>query len=543
MDDSIELCRKILRDNGLTHDDIDRVVLIGGPSKMPLIRERVAQQLGIAVDLKTDPMTAVARGAAIFAESRDWSEARGHRKSTRKTSSSKGEIELRLQFTARVSEDRARMRLQAELQGGDYRFRVLGPKGFDSGFEVFGGQADISLPLGNLGDSIFIVEVVGPDGRSACPSQSVTITRTSASASAIPATQTVAVEAVTGPIAERRNILVPLVKKGTSLPADGVEPFKLRETLDSSDGSYFEARLFNQSEGVDDPSLALPIGVFKIRGADFLEPGVKVPAGSAVLVHWRMDDNGLITCSIELPDAGIHIEDKNCYVPTQGGRNFEGDDGLTLAHEQVSAAAVAVAQAADALGERNQTEVSALKRRLVRLEELLNNSAEAESRRAAYEEALHIHQELARMRNRPENRKAVLLAELNQFQDYVEGLESALSYEVVTRIAQLADNVREAIAREDWSKAGQIFEQMRSSLFRALREQPGFVIAQFEDLASERFAALDKTLHDQLVARGEQAVASGDLDEVRSVVHYIINNRMVTSAPSTKIAVLAGLVR
>ena len=40
---------------------------------MPWIRTRVPQELGIPADVQTDPMTAVAIGAAIFAESREWS--------------------------------------------------------------------------------------------------------------------------------------------------------------------------------------------------------------------------------------------------------------------------------------------------------------------------------------------------------------------------------------------------------------------------------------------------------------------------------------
>lgn len=543
VDESVELCRKVLRDNGLTHEDIDRVVLIGGPSKMPLIRERVAQQLGIAVDLKTDPMTAVARGAAIFAESRDWSEMRGQRKSTRDTASVKGDIELRIQYTARVSGDHARLRLQAELPGDDYRYRILGPKGFDSGFQPFNGKADISLSLETLGESTFTVEVIDQNGRGACPLQSVSITRTQASATAIPATQTVSVEAATGPISERRNALIPLVKKGTPLPATGVEKFKLRETLTNNDDSFFETRLFNQVDGVDDPALALPIGVFTIRGIDFLDEEEKIPAGSAVNVHWRMDDNGLITCSIELPDAGIHVEDKSCYVPTEGHRNFDGAEGAALAHEQVSAAALALANTSVALANSNSSEISVLQRRLARLEELLKNSADSEARRAASEEALHIQQELARIRNRPENRKAVLLAELNSFQDFTDENLEIFVPELSGRIPLLGNSMREAISREDWSKAAQIFEQMQSLVYRAMGEQPEIIVAQFEIFANERFAALDKSLHDELVARGKQAVSTDDIDEVRKVIRQLLNNRVQTSAPSAKVAVLAGLVR
>ncbi|MFM2282215.1 MAG: hypothetical protein RLZZ444_4446, partial [Pseudomonadota bacterium] len=94
IDDSIDLCRKILKDNSLSHEDIDRIVFIGGPSKMPIVREHVSTSLGIPADLKCDPMTAVARGAAIFAESREWDEAKGRRKSARGSKAVKGEIDL-----------------------------------------------------------------------------------------------------------------------------------------------------------------------------------------------------------------------------------------------------------------------------------------------------------------------------------------------------------------------------------------------------------------------------------------------------------------
>ena len=49
--------------------------MIGGPSRMPVVRDRVKSGLGIPIDLSTDPMTAVAFGAAIYAEGRDWTGA------------------------------------------------------------------------------------------------------------------------------------------------------------------------------------------------------------------------------------------------------------------------------------------------------------------------------------------------------------------------------------------------------------------------------------------------------------------------------------
>lgn len=84
---------------------------------------------------------------------------------------------------------------------------------------------------------------------------------------------------------------------------------------------------------------------------------------------------------------------------------------------------------------------------------------------------------------------------------------------------------------------------MRSLVYRALQEQPEFVIAQLGVIASERFAALDKSLHDRLVTQGEQAATAGDMDEVRKVIRLLLNNRVQTNAPSARAAILAGLVR
>ena len=42
-------------------------LLVGGPTYMPIVREMLKSQLGIRLDLSIDPMTVVARGAAIYA--------------------------------------------------------------------------------------------------------------------------------------------------------------------------------------------------------------------------------------------------------------------------------------------------------------------------------------------------------------------------------------------------------------------------------------------------------------------------------------------
>ncbi|HEX9917584.1 MAG TPA: Hsp70 family protein, partial [Pyrinomonadaceae bacterium] len=46
--------------------DLDRVLLVGGPTQMPYVRRSLGEALGAKVDYSLDPMTVVAYGAAIF---------------------------------------------------------------------------------------------------------------------------------------------------------------------------------------------------------------------------------------------------------------------------------------------------------------------------------------------------------------------------------------------------------------------------------------------------------------------------------------------
>ena len=69
VDRSIEVCRRLLAAHGLetTGGQLARVVLVGGPTVMPIVRERVQAALGAPFGEALDPMTLVAQGAALYA--------------------------------------------------------------------------------------------------------------------------------------------------------------------------------------------------------------------------------------------------------------------------------------------------------------------------------------------------------------------------------------------------------------------------------------------------------------------------------------------
>jgi Fe-S protein assembly chaperone HscA len=65
---TLEPCRQALKDAGLTPADIDEVVLVGGATRMPLVRQRVQALFGRVPHSELNPDEVVALGAAVQAD-------------------------------------------------------------------------------------------------------------------------------------------------------------------------------------------------------------------------------------------------------------------------------------------------------------------------------------------------------------------------------------------------------------------------------------------------------------------------------------------
>ena len=64
---SLAVCRRLLAAHGVPDGGLTRVVMVGGPSVMPVVRRYVSAALGVPPTEGLDPMTLVAQGAAIYA--------------------------------------------------------------------------------------------------------------------------------------------------------------------------------------------------------------------------------------------------------------------------------------------------------------------------------------------------------------------------------------------------------------------------------------------------------------------------------------------
>ena len=68
---AVDICKNLLQRNNLTGTQLDKLILVGGPTHSPLIRQMLKEQITPNVDTSIDPMTAVATGAALYASTLD----------------------------------------------------------------------------------------------------------------------------------------------------------------------------------------------------------------------------------------------------------------------------------------------------------------------------------------------------------------------------------------------------------------------------------------------------------------------------------------
>jgi len=109
---SIDAARETLSKAGLTPHDLERIVFVGGPTNYKPLRDKVAFGLGIPGSTDVNPMTAVAEGASLFAESIDWSSQSRSRKNTRGQISSGGGLALSFNYIARTPDVKAKIAVQ-----------------------------------------------------------------------------------------------------------------------------------------------------------------------------------------------------------------------------------------------------------------------------------------------------------------------------------------------------------------------------------------------------------------------------------------------
>ena len=543
IDDSIALCRKIITANGYKNEDISKIVPIGGPSKMPIIRDMLQAELAIEVENGLDPMTAVATGAAIFAESREWIGESSEQKSGKHRETVNGSVSLALDFNSRVSSDAAKVRIKptGDIPTG-HEVEILDEEGSSTGRIQIDGPLSINVKVRKNGKNRFKINVFDPQGKIVeDASRQIIISRAEASAASVPMTYTLAVKVQVGQVGYERNKLEVLVEKGTALPAQGKKKFRSGKTLIGGQEDFIAVEFYEMADKIDAPEHNLHIGNFRLNSRDELERGERINRGEDFIIDWKMSDNGTLSFSVELPRLGRVIDATNLYRSQDGGINYDGQRGAEVATTMLARVESDLDELETTLDEDADPSGN-IRKRIERQHAALSTSVDSDTHRSVAEEARKLRQEVALLKMSPENEERVLDDEVGKAETSFDELRDVAQPVDTERHDKLLVTTRRSIREKNYDSARRSLDEMKGIRMKALAESPNFLIGIFGHLAEEHHLAIDSALHAQLVEAGIEAAKSDDIDRLRSIIGQMFRNRVSTGADAAEIVELAHLL-
>ena len=543
IDDSIALCRKIISANGYRNEDISKIVPIGGPSKMPIIRDMLQAELAIEVENGLDPMTAVAIGAAIFAESREWSGESSIRKLGQNKETVTGSVSLSLEFKSRVSSDSAKVRVKpASDMPTLHEVEILDQEGSSTGRIAIDGPLSINVKVRKNGENRFKVNVFDSQGKLvADASREIIIVRTEASAASVPMTYNLAVKVQHGFVGYERNKLEVLVKKGTALPAQGKKSFRSGKTLVGGEDDFLVVEFYDMADEIDSPENNLHIGNFRLNSRDELERGERINRGDDFVIDWKMSDNGTLTFSVELPVLGRVIDAANLYRAEDGGINYDGQRGAEVASTML-ARVESDLDDLDSTLNGSADPSGSIRKRIERQHEALSTSVDADTHRSVAEEARKLRQQVALLKMSPENEERVLEEAVADAETSFDKIRDGAQSVDAERHDRLLVTTRRSIREKNYDAARRSLDEMQGIRVKVLAERPDFLIAIFKQLAEEDHLAVDDALHEQHISAGIEAAKGGDVDKLRFIIGQMFNNRVSTGVDAAEIVELAHLL-
>ena len=141
---AIDITKELLKRNNLKGSDLGALILVGGPTHSPILRRMLKEQITENVDTSVDPMTVVAKGAALFASTISVSDE--VKEETR--DKTKLQLDIKYESTTVELEEMINVKVLKEKTSGTLPQKIFidivrTPEGWASGKKLIGEKATL----------------------------------------------------------------------------------------------------------------------------------------------------------------------------------------------------------------------------------------------------------------------------------------------------------------------------------------------------------------------------------------------------------------
>ena len=501
---SLNLTKELLQGVSVSASSISKLVLVGGPTRTPALR-RAVDELGIEVAAMVDPMTVVARGAAIYAAART--------RPVAVESAPQQAAVFQLEYQAMVEAERDEVdvgiRLERHPSAGVASVRVTeGGGGWDSGEVPLEDEgAIVSVKLFSEGTSSFRLTATSENGQALLVTpESFSIERGGVGSGAAPVNHSIGV-GVDETLAGGVQIVLPVVRRGTRMPVfERVTVRTTRAVSPGQSGSSAIRLLFLEGESsVVDRTLT--VGEIEIGAEHITRP---LPANSDIEIVVRWEEGEDPHASAYIPFLDQHFKEvltvknkkpQDLSAVESKLRDFieqiGGDDAVPEIRSLITEKEVAFADAQHAQDVGDQAEVES-KVRLVH--ELMDKTEEAAA---------------AELTIAATTRMEATVAEV---QTIVDRYGSTEEKQVLETLIQEARGAATGGSNRDVDLKS---KRIEDHYWRVVMQQPAFWIEAFKEYSERASESSDPVRAGALIEQGRAAIDRGDVDGLIKLVRSL----------------------
>lgn len=311
---SIEIAKKALEGANIQASQLDKILLVGGSTFIPLVRQRLTEVFNVELDSSLNPMTVVAAGAAIYAstsvidveedvELTDASHAIINLTYDPISSDDKVDVIGKVANIADVSIAKIKIDRSTsdDFSGVDWTSGWVELLDTENGiFDI-----DVLLQVGKLNHfKVSACDATGTDITIENPLFDIKHNENVLKMSAPPATMSIGVQiqdSKTG-----NDILYHLIKKNTPLPASAEQTFKLSRDINPAKADQIVIKIW-EGENTVNPEANHSAGEITVQSSAMDR---MIPKGTEIDLTIVADENRNIRVSGYIPDFEYEIPEE-----------------------------------------------------------------------------------------------------------------------------------------------------------------------------------------------------------------------------------------
>ena len=282
-----EMIKKILTNNSLRTNEIDFVLMIGGSTYIPYIREYVEKDLGIRVNTDIDPTTAVAIGATYYAGNKK----RATSKNQKKDILSLFKIKMAYEKSTQEDSEYLAIKVDGDTKGFTYKINRE-DRGFSSGSIALTNRISEDLPLVKDTYNFFNFSIYNNYGN-IIQSESIEISQGKYTISGQPLPEDICFEVDDS---DNKTKLELIFKKNATLPLKKTITKDINKTIKMNSDDEIIINVL-EGDGNAIPEANKSIGKIKISGKDIDRDLLK---GSDIEITFEMSESRDVTISAYL---------------------------------------------------------------------------------------------------------------------------------------------------------------------------------------------------------------------------------------------------